>query len=178
VQNRSAPGKLRRHAARNRFTVMLYLAFIALSLSGAAVFLSLTVLMALFLGWENAMVDRSSLLLGVLGGFAAIAGACCLPGLRHPDGSIALGVWRRTPAWLVVSQATLVVLAALAWLSIWLAEYTSGETVRPGHGTPVVVILLATVAFAAAYAQIVRQLSPQALGGPQRYAGPDRSDAP
>ena len=157
---------------------MLYLAFTALALSGTTIFLSLTLLMALFLGWEDAMIDRGNLLLGVLGGLAAFTGALCLPGLRIPSGSVALGIWRRVPAWLVVSQATLVVVAALAWLSVWLAEFSSGAAVRAGHGIPVIVLLVCTVTFTAAYAQGIRQLSPHALGGPRRYAGPDRSDAP
>lgn len=154
---------------------MIYTALAALTLSSTGIVLSLTLLMALFLGWENPLIDRGNLVLGVLGALAAVTGAMCLPGLQLDGGSTLRGIWRRVPAWLVVFQVTLVVLAALAWLAVWLAEYTSGTAARDGHGLPVLVLLVSASAFTVAYAQASRQLAPQRTDGPRRHAGPDRS---
>lgn len=155
---------------------MFYTALAALTLSVTGMLTSLTMLMALFLGWDTPLVERGYLLLAALGAVTAVTGALCLPGLRMSGASTLVSVWRRVPAWLLVSQATIFILAGLAWLAVWLAEHTSGVPARAGHGIPVLVLLASAAAFIVAFAQAMRQMSPEHVGGPRRHAGPRPSD--
>lgn len=150
------------------------LALAALVIAPAGILLGLAAMMALFLGAQGPGVQA---LLGLLGWLllpGVLLGLACLRQLGAGQEGALNACWARLPAWLLVLVSLLLLVALLAELAIWLAEFAGGGTVSGWHYLPIASVFVFSMALTTAYAVVAPAGGGGEHRGPVRHADPMR----
>lgn len=139
-------------------------------IASAAIILSLTAIMALFLGSESQdlLALINALAIWSLAAVVTTIGALSL--MYEPGRSLIRSWWSRLSAWLCVLIAGVLILAALAQLALFLVHRISDETPADNHYVPIVALVMSCLSLAATYA--LGASANARHSGPIRHSGP------